>query len=223
MAVDLGSNGGQAPGRVAIDLVRPDRATIALAVETLQGGGVVAYPTEHLYGLACDPDNPQAMARLFAIKGRALHKPLPVIVADIAMTDRWRAGPIPGSAAALMTDWPAGLTLILDANDTLPAGLRAEDGSMAVRLLETGVAGVLSAAFGGPIPATSANRSGAEASGDLAPVLALEGLDLILDGGRLPVGGRSTLLDIRQTPWKIVRQGQADRAVLDCAGPLATE
>jgi len=165
--------------------------------------GVVAVPTETFYGLAVPPDDPVAVQRVFALKGRPEEKALPVVGASIAQLDplvvvpeAWRG--------RLEAAWPAPLTVILPAAATLPAGGK----TVAVRVPGHPLLRALLAAVG-PLTATSANRSGGPALARASEVARLlgDGLTLLLDGGNAPGGRSSTVVDLTRGVPQIVRQG----------------
>jgi len=200
--------------RLAIDRRSPERAPLNAALEVLRSGGLVAYPTEHFYALACDPRNPEAVRRLFDAKGRPADKPILLAIAEREALDGWTLG-VPEAAHALVAEWPEGLTLVLPARGDVPDHLHAGTGTVGVRLVRTPVAAALTRAAGGALPATSANRSGQPASGDPDRVAQqLPGLDLLLDSGVLAPGARSTLMDVTAVPWRVLRSGAVKTADL---------
>lgn len=210
-----------ATARVRTDALRPDRDAMGAAVRVLGSGGVVAYPTEHLYALACDPRSAAALRRLAALKGTEGAKALLLAVADRAEVARWAAR-VPPEAEALLAAWPEGLTVVLPARPEVIPELTGGGATVALRLVRAPVAAALVRAAGGALPATSANRSGAPATGDPERVAAaLPGLDLLLDAGVLPPGGPSTLLDVTRTPWRILRSGSVPAAAIAAFGPVA--
>lgn len=191
-----------------IDRDRPDAAAIARASRVLREGGVVAFPTETLYGFAADPWNADAVARIVRIKGRPDGKGMPVLVADL---DAARAVALPfGEIASRLAaaHWPGPLTMILDARPGLSRDV-APDG-VALRWSSCAAATSLARAAGGTITATSANRSG-DAAPALDPrVIAAEfdhEIDLLLDAGPLPPSLASTLVDARYDPPRTLRAG----------------
>jgi L-threonylcarbamoyladenylate synthase len=200
-----------------------DPKAVAEALAVLRAGGVVAYPVEHHYALACDPANPEAVRRLFALKGRRPAKPVLLGIADRAALATWAAA-VPESARDLVAAWPEGLTLVLRAGKSVPPALVAGGPTIGLRLLACPLGAALVQAAGGALPATSANRSGRPATGDPDQVAAqLAGLDLLLDAGVLPAGPLSTLLDVTTLPWRILREGAVDRRALAAFGRVAAE
>ncbi|HJL18035.1 MAG TPA: L-threonylcarbamoyladenylate synthase [Sandaracinaceae bacterium LLY-WYZ-13_1] len=185
------------------------RRAIAEAVRVLRAGGLVAFPTETVYGLGADARRPAAVARIFAAKGRPADHPLIVHVADQAEARRWaRAWPEPAHRLA-EAFWPGPLTLIVDKAQDVPdevtggqptVGLRVPDHPLALELLR---------AFGGGVAAPSANRFGS-VSPTTAAHVALElgdSVDLILDGGPCRVGVESSIVDLSRATRRAVAKG----------------
>jgi len=184
-------------------------AGIAESAAALATGGLVAFPTETVYGLGGDALNPAAVARIFAAKGRPAEDPLIVHLADMDDLPRVTAGL--SSAAALLAArlWPGPLTLILPRGPAVPRSVTAGRETVAVRLPAHPVARALIAAAGTPIAAPSANRFGHTSPTSAAHVLAdLEGrIDLILDGGPATIGVESTILDLSGPVPTLLRPG----------------
>jgi L-threonylcarbamoyladenylate synthase len=171
-----------------VDAAAPGAIEAAAAV--LRAGGVVALPTESSYGLAVDALDEGALARLAEVKRRERKVP-PILIAGEAMLARL-IEEVPAAARALIArHWPGPLTLALPARAGLPAAI-VEAGFVGVRESPHPVAAALVRAFGGPITATSANPSGAPPAFD-APAAALDGVELVLDGGRAPGAPPSTV------------------------------
>ncbi len=195
-----------------------DSKSIARAVELLRSGGVVAFPTETLYGLGCSAANRNAVERIFRIKGRGEDKPLPLVVADERAA---QALAILAPAARPLTArfWPGPLTLILKSRRDLPAGV-APEGKLAIRVSPHPVASALAKGLGGALVATSANKTGAPppvTADEAAAALAHDPPDMILDGGPSPGGPPSTILDLTGPEPKLLRAGAIDPDELeDC-------
>jgi L-threonylcarbamoyladenylate synthase len=195
----------------------PEAECIAWAAGIIAGGGVVVYPTETFYGLGGHPRLPEAVERIYAIKGRARGKPLPLIAADCAAVQLVAAA-WPAVAERLARDfWPGPLTLVVAASPWVPAALHAQTGKVAVRVSSHAAAQRLAALVGGLVIATSANRSGAPAcrSPEDLPDALLSRTDGVLHGG-LTAGGRpSTVIDVTTTPARLVRAGAIAREQLE--------
>jgi L-threonylcarbamoyladenylate synthase len=207
-------------------LVTPETMPEALseAVAVLRRGGVVAYPTDTVYGLAVDAINVEAIARLYAVKGRPDAKALPLIIGDIGQLVQVVAS-VPSQAEKLMAAfWPGPLTLLFEPHAALPARLRGESPRIGVRWPAAVLSQQLARGLGRAITATSANCSDAPAALSAAEVVKQLGIsvDLILDGGRAEGSEVSTVLDVVTTPPRIRRFGkvspQAIEAVLGLQG-----
>ena len=174
----------------------------------IREGGIVAFPTDTLYGLATDPRNPRAVSRLFAAKGRAADRAIALIANDGLAAAH--AGRLTARTRALASHfWPGPLTLLVRADARLAPAVHSESRLVGVRVPDSVVARALALAAGGLITATSANRSGAEATADpdaLQP-LAASGLDLLLDAGPAPGGPPSTIVDVTAEPPLLIRPG----------------
>jgi L-threonylcarbamoyladenylate synthase len=192
------------------------------AVEILRRGGLVAFPTETVYGLGADADNPLAVAKIFAAKGRPAGRPLTLHIGPSGAPQFW-AHWTPDARALAERFWPGPLTLVVRRkagriDDIVTGGLdtvgiRMPNHPMAISLLD---------AFGGGLAAPSANRSGHLSPTSAAHVRQDLGdrVDLILDGGPCTVGIESTVLSLVDTPT-ILRLGGVSRAALEeVLGPI---
>lgn len=206
---------------VAIDAHEPDEASIARAAAILRRGGLVAFPTETVYGLGANALDPEAVARIFAAKGRPDHNPLIVHVSDRAHAHRV-VGSWPDRAEALAERfWPGPLTLVLPRPPHIPNIVTAGLDTVAVRAPAHPVAQKLIEVSGLPLAAPSANRSGAISPTRAEHVLASLGadVDLILDAGPTEVGIESTVVGL--SPPRLLRRGHVGRAELEAVvGPL---
>ncbi len=207
-----------------VDPAAPDPGAIAEAAEVIVTGGLVAFPTETVYGLGADALNPEAVQRIFAAKGRPADNPLIVHVADPAEVEGLAAA-LPDAARLLMARcWPGPLALVLPAAPQVPLVTRGGLGTVAVRMPAHPVALALIRAAGCPIAAPSANRSGRPSPTTAQHVLADLGevIELVLDGGPTPVGVESTVLDLTTSPPSVLRPGGvAVETLRDLLGPVA--
>ncbi|HEX7022744.1 MAG TPA: L-threonylcarbamoyladenylate synthase, partial [Trueperaceae bacterium] len=182
---------------------------IHAAADILRAGGLVAFPTETVYGLGADAANPEALAKVFAVKGRPTDHPLIVHLASPEQLDEW-AEPVPELALRLVDAfWPGPLTLILRrAPGVLDAVTGGQD-TVGLRVPRHPVARELLRAFGGGVAAPSANRFGRISPTTAAHVRADLGerVDAILDGGPSEVGLESTILDLSSREPRILRPG----------------
>jgi L-threonylcarbamoyladenylate synthase len=168
--------------------------------------------------LGANPFSEAAVRRIFEIKGRAETKPILVLVDSMDMLKQAAAVSEISDAAYALADrfWPGPLTLILPALSTVPRLVTAGSGSIGVRWPKAGFATRLARAFGGPITATSANKSGMPSTTGVAEVQAQLGRDLemLIDGGTLAELQPSTVLDLTQPQPTIVREGPVSRTAL---------
>ncbi|PIE10181.1 MAG: threonylcarbamoyl-AMP synthase [Rhodobacterales bacterium] len=182
---------------------------IARAAELLRQGGIVAFPTETVYGLGGDAANGTAVARIYEAKGRPSFNPLIAHVADADAA--WRlADPSPLARDLAAAFWPGALTLVLPlrAGAAVSGLVTAGGDSIALRVPAHPVARALLETFGGALAAPSANPSGRVSPTAAQHVIdGLEGrIDAVLDGGACPVGVESTILDMRDAP-RLLRAG----------------
>jgi L-threonylcarbamoyladenylate synthase len=181
---------------------------IAEAVDVLRQGGIVAYPTDTLYGLAADPASEAAVARLFAVKARDRSQAVPLIAADLQQA--LAAGEFGEAELRLAAEfWPGPLALLVTARAPLSRTVAAADGTIAIRVPAHPLACALAAAFGGCVTATSANLSGQPPTAAAGTVAATVGdrIDLLLDGGQAPGGPASTIVALREGAPALVRAG----------------
>jgi L-threonylcarbamoyladenylate synthase len=181
------------------------------AIEVVASGGVVAFPTETVYGLAADPASAKGVAAIFAAKGRAAAEALPLIAADLGAARRVAA--VWPTLAARLADafWPGPLTLVVPVDGTrVVAGVTAGRSTVGIRVSSHPVAQALAAgAPAGVITATSANRSGMPSVAAAEAVAAALGasVGLVVDGGPSPGGPASTIVDVSEAAPRLVREG----------------
>jgi len=195
--------------RVAIDARQPAAAALAEAVAILQAGGVVAMPTDTLYGLAADPFSSGAVARVFAVKGRSTDRAMPLVAADVDQVVN-QLGPLSELAQRLASKyWPGPLTLLVARPSSIPADVAGGRTEIGVRVPAHAVTRELCRVSGRLLTATSANLSGAPPSNDPDDIeRALRtGVDLLLDAGRTPGGPPSTIVDVTGREVRLVRAG----------------
>jgi len=184
-----------------------DPQALIMAQRVAANGGVIVFPTDTLYGMACDPRNPEALARVYDIKGRSVQKALPVLVGGLDQLVEI-VSEVPEKARRLLeTFWPGPLTIVLPKQPGLPAELTPYPG-VAVRMPNHPFALALLQAFG-PLAVTSANLSDHANPGTAEEVLAQLGnsVDLVIDGGRLEIGRGSTILDCGSETLVLLREG----------------
>lgn len=178
-------------------------------VGIMRGGGLVAVPTETVYGLAGNGLDEKAVAEIYEVKGRPEVKPLSLMVHDAASMERYCENVPPQAYTLAKKFWPGPLTIVMKAKPCVPeivraggetVGLRCPDHPMTLELLEKS---------GVPFAAPSANPSGEPSPKNADSVLKyFDGkIDAVLDGGECGIGCESTLIDLSRTPYMILRQG----------------
>lgn len=183
---------------------------IAHAVAVLKSGGLVAFPTETVYGLGADASNPAAVSRIFKVKGRPASHPVIVHLASVDQLADW-ASEVPEAAQKLAAAfWPGPLTIVLRKSDRVPAEVTGGQDTVALRVPAHAVALELLAAFGGGIAGPSANRYGRISPTTADHVRADLGrdVDLVLDGGPCDVGIESTIVDLSREAPVLLRPGR---------------
>lgn len=205
---------------LVVDPVQPDPAAMALAAQVLVDGGLVAFPTETVYGLGANALDSQAVGRIFAAKERPATDPLIVHLAgpdELGRVCRETPDRLDALAGAF---WPGPLTLIVPRGLAVPDAVSAGGDTVAVRVPAHPVARALLHAASMPVAAPSANRFSRPSPTRAEHVLAdLDGrVDLILDGGPTPVGVESSIVDLTHRPPRLLRPGgvsvEALRALL---------
>lgn len=184
-----------------------DQTAIQTALEVLKRGGLVAFPTDTVYGLSASVSDPQAIAELYRVKVRIVEKAIPVLLANLSETSKVARSLPPNARRLAARFWPGPLTLIVWRRPDLPLEISA-DPTVGIRVpdQETALA-LLTAA--GPLAVTSANKSGQPSACTVEEVRSmLEGeIDLIVDGGDCPGGIPSTVVDCTRPVPRILRQG----------------
>lgn len=187
----------------------PEPQHIERAAELLRRGEVVAIPTDTLYGLAADPFNLSALARIYQIKGRPERRALPILIASIDQTEEL-VGDLPDTFFRLAQRfWPGPLTLVVDASRRVPLKVTGNTGRVALRIPKANVPCALINALGMPVTGTSANLSGFSVCLEAEQVVKQMGdrLPLVLDGGESKARLASTVVDLRGEEWRILREG----------------
>lgn len=196
--------------------IRPD--DLRRVAELLRRGGVIAYPTETVYGLGANVFVEKAVRRVFAIKGREASKAISMMIATVDEV-RTYAAEIPEAAEHLIRRyWPGPLTLVLPASSKVPQYMRSPAGTVGLRLPDHPVTAALMQAHPEPVTSTSANLSGAPPATEPTQVLRTLGerLDVLIDAGRSPGGVPSTVVELRGGKLNIMREGAIPaKAILD--------
>ena len=179
------------------------------AVRVLRAGGVIALPTETVYGLAADAENDAAIVRVFAIKRRPADHPLIVHLADAAELAQWTQMVPPIAHVLAERFWPGPLTMILHRSPRVSDRVTGGQDTVAIRVPAHPLAHAILSEFGGGLVAPSANRFGAVSPTTAAHVRADLGdeVDAILDGGPASIGLESTIVDLTSGDPVILRTG----------------
>ena len=195
-------------------LATDDPQALLTAVRLVRQGGLIAFPTDTIYGVACDPTNPEAIKRIYRAKERPDEKALPVLIGAFEQLSTLVADLSPDVEAIARAFWPGPLTLVLTKNTEIPpelsvyptVGVRMPDLPFTLNLLRQT----------GPLATTSANLSGGPNPVTAQDVLAQLGgrIDLILDGGPTPGPTASTVADVSTAETKILREGPISLADL---------
>ena len=183
-----------------VDPENPDPTVIHEAAGLLRRGGLVAFPTETVYGLGANLQDPQAIQELYQVKQRPFEKQVTLVIADRTAVETQGVRVSPLARRMMSRFWPGPLTLVLSRPDGSTLGFRMPRHSVALALLK---------AAGVPVVAPSANLSGRPPPREAGEILRDLGdkIDLILDAGPTPVGIESTVLDLSADPPKILRRG----------------
>jgi L-threonylcarbamoyladenylate synthase len=193
---------------------KPEAHVLELAASYIREGEVVGIPTDTLYGLAADPFNLAAVERVFRAKGRPEAKALPILIASMEQAPIL-ARELPEAFDRLAKAfWPGALTLIVDASDRIPLKVTGNTGRIALRWPQCAPVCKLIEKLGGPVTGTSANLSGFPPCSSAAQVLKQLGdrLPLILDAGETGKTLPSTIVDVREEEWHIIREGAISEA-----------
>ncbi len=186
----------------------PEKEAIDIAADIIRNGGLVAFPTETVYGLGANLLHRDGVERVYKVKNRPSDKPLTVHIADLDALKEM-AGEIPSGAERLIEKfWPGPLTIILKSKKGKKIGFRMPSNKIALSLI---------AASGVPVVAPSANRSGNRPPNNIEDVLKEldDGVDMILDGGPTQMGIESTVVDATTSPCEVLRERAITKAQLE--------
>jgi len=176
------------------------------AVKTLKEGGVVAIPTDTVYGLAAMPFDKKAVARLYSIKGRADKKPIAILVSSKAMAGKFARG-IPSKARKLMDRyWPGPLTLVFRKRSSVPGFLTSGLSTIGIRMPKNRTALALIKSAGGALAVTSANRSGEKPALNAAQARRIKNVDAVV-AGKCVLGIPSSVVLVTGSSLKMLRKG----------------
>jgi len=190
--------------------------SIAIAADEVKNGKVVVYPTDTVYGIGCDPYSDSAVEVVFEIKGRVEEKPLPLLCSSVQHAHRiCKLNKLSMKLAEQF--WPGALTLISDLIDTkISRKVTAGANKIGVRIPNHPCAVKLIDACGGVLVGTSANRSGSNAAKSADEVVqTINGFDILLDGGKTQLGIESTVIDVSEGRFVLIREGYIKREQIE--------
>ncbi len=193
---------------IEVNAEQPSATAIERAAAVVRRGGLVSIPTDALYTLVADPLNLHAVGRVFAAKGRDIHRSLPLLVSDIIMAEEMAKEISARFRLLARYFWPGELTIIGPASSRVPLKVTGNTGRVAMRQSKSKVANALLERLAQPLIATSANLSGQPtcASG-IECFATMDGrLDLVLDGG-LATGMGATTVDVTEPYWRMIKEG----------------
>lgn len=187
------------------------------AISVLKQGGIVAFPTDTVYGLGACATNQQAVERVYEVKGRPQNMALPLLLAHVSQISEV-AEPVPQIAWLLARNFlPGALTLVLPKSKTVPDFVTAGGTTVAVRIPAHPIPVALAEGLGAPVIGTSANLSGKPSALTAEEVYSQFGnkIDLVIDGGRCPGGRESTVVDVTGETPVVLREGAIARKELE--------
>jgi len=192
-----------------VDPLDPGPLAIEEAVLLIKRDGVVAFPTETLYGLGVNALSEKAIREVYRIKGRDYRKPIPILIDKKETLSEFVSHVSEKAERLIERFWPGGLTIIFEASPRLPQLLTGNTGKVGIRISGNVIAQQMVKQVGVPITATSANISGQKACTDAIEVYESLGnrVDLIIDGGETKRRLGSTIVDTTFTPVKVIRVG----------------
>jgi L-threonylcarbamoyladenylate synthase len=197
------------PRILSVNPESPDPHVVQEVLKLLKADGLVALPTDTLYGLTADIFSEAALERLVALKARPHDKPIPIFISRVEALEMVAAA-VPDAARRLAQEfWPGPLTLILHASPDIPEMITAGTGTVGVRIPQLRLIAEILEAMESPLTGTSANKSGGIHPVTVKDVLGSIGnkVDLLVDGGKARGGVASTVLDCTQSPFQIIREG----------------
>ncbi len=196
---------------------KPESSLVAYAAEQIKSGQILGMPTDTFYGLAADPFNLRAVDRVYEIKSRSRHKPLSLLIESEEQAEMLARDPMPDEFYELARKfWPGPLTIIVPAASRLPLKVTANTGNIAIRVPQANIPLSIIRAAGVPITATSANLSGASECTTATAVRDQLGdrIPIIVDGGPSPRDVASTIVNLSEDGWRLLREGAIPRQAI---------
>jgi len=180
---------------------------IRSAVDILNAGGIVAFPTDTVYGIAAMPLNKKAVRKLYNIKKREKKKPVALLISSKKVAAKFAANIPAGARKLISMHWPGALTLIFRKKSSVPDFLTSGLPSIGIRMPENKIALALIGKAGGALAVTSANISGKKSAVSADQIKKLKGIDLIIDGGRCKIGVPSSVIAVTGGKLRVLRRG----------------
>ena len=208
---------------VQIDPKNIKMESIEKVIDVLEHGGIIAYPTETVYGLGGDGLNEKVIEQIYRLKGRSTQSPFPLLVSRPENVNRFTQTVSPGAILLMKQFWPGALTLVFDASPSLPSLLTGEKGKVGLRVSSDPVCQAIFMGFRNPLISTSANLTGEKPAQSASQIFECfnNQLDLILDGGERKLGVPSTVVDVSGTSPRIIREGKISRDRIEkVIGPI---
>lgn len=187
--------------------------SIEKVIDVLQNGGVIAYPTETVYGLGGDGFNENVIERICRLKGRSNRRPFPLLISRPEDVDQFTQT-VSSEALLLMKQfWPGAMTLVFAGSPSLPSLLIGKEGKVGLRVSSDPICQAILTRFYKPLISTSANLSGQKSAQSASQICEYfnNRLDLIVDGGEKKSDVPSTVIDVTERPPRIVREGKISK------------
>lgn len=194
---------------IKINSRKPEPAKIRRAILILRRGGLVAFPTDTVYGLGADATNSRAVKKIYKVKKRPRTSPLPALIAGKSDLKKYASHVSAKTKKLINNFWPGPLTIVFKKKKIISDAVTSGKNSVGIRVPKNPVALALIKTLGRPLAATSANISGKKSpatAGEVKKYLNNK-IDLILDGGKTKLGRESTVLDCTASPPSILRSG----------------
>lgn len=208
-----GNNGSEGGVEILkVDSEQPDKLVLVSAAQAIMRGGVIAFPTDTLYGLGCSLFDTAAVELVGRLKRRSPHHAFISLIPDASQAEGLALSVSPVARKLIQQCWPGPLSLIFIAAEIVPASVRGAGGTIALRCPKDPLCHALLERIGGPVVSSSANLSGQRPAETAEEVVGYFGnqLDLVLDGGPRRGGVPSTLVDVSEPRPKLLRRGALD-------------
>jgi len=195
---------------------KPEKEKIEEVAEILEKGGVVIFPTDTVYGIGAGIDKSKSLEEIYKIKGRKKEKPLILFIPYKKDLKKF-VSRVPFRARKIIRElWPGAITLVFQASEEVKPPVRDERGTVGIRIPAHPLPLAILRAANFPLATTSANMAGESSARAIAeiPHRVISKADLVVDGGQVPIGKPSTVLDLSVRPFKILREGAISSAYI---------